>query len=196
VPSISQRPVPLQLKKRIPWGKEWTEICSTKNWNPMPTFNTNLIWCTQIKKHQFIYLWCDRISIWKRQENNALCQAPVGKVFQCDGAPPHFSKQAHAFLEREFPDHWIWRRGHIPWPPCSTDLTLLDSFLEICKIRYCEKVRNVNELCDNHQSCRVHYQWNACQHLARTWISWCVLSLMVPIWISTNKIRHFVRSSL
>jgi len=28
----------------------------------------------------------------------------------------------------------------------------------------------------NRQSCRVHYQWNACQYLARKWVSpWCVL---------------------
>jgi hypothetical protein len=48
-------------------------------------------------------------------------------------------------------------------------------------------MQNMNEQCDNHQSCRVSYQWNASQYLARNWVlchKWC------PYWdlLSTHEI--------
>lgn len=49
--------------------------------------------------------------------------------FQQDGAPPHFSLQVRAFLDEQFPDQWIGRRGTIEWPARSPDLTPLDYFL-------------------------------------------------------------------
>jgi hypothetical protein len=55
--------------------------------------------------------------------DTALCHVPVGTVFQLDGVPPHFSHCIYAFLEREFPDHWVTRWGPILWPPHSPDLT-------------------------------------------------------------------------
>jgi hypothetical protein len=36
-------------------------------------------------------------------KNTAQHHVPVGKVFQSDGSPPHFSHHVHAFLDREFP---------------------------------------------------------------------------------------------
>jgi hypothetical protein len=54
-------------------------------------------------------------------ENTGLHHAPMGTVFQSDGAPPHFSHHVHSFLDREFPDCWMGRDGPIPWPPHSRD---------------------------------------------------------------------------
>lgn len=49
--------------------------------------------------------------------------------FQQDGAPPHFTGPVRAWLNDNYPDHWIGRRGPIEWPPRSPDLTPLDFFL-------------------------------------------------------------------
>ena len=49
--------------------------------------------------------------------------------FQQDGAPPHYSLAVRAFLNQEFPQRWIGRRGSIEWPPRSPDLTPMDFFL-------------------------------------------------------------------
>jgi hypothetical protein len=83
----------------------------------------------------------------------------VGTVFHLDGAPNHFSHHVHAFLDRELPVHWIGRGGSFPWLQ-SQDLTPMDFFFwEFVKDTvYCEKMQNMNEQCDNHQSCRVSYQ--------------------------------------
>lgn len=48
--------------------------------------------------------------------------------FQQDGAPPHFTVQVRQFLNANFPNQWIGRRGSIEWPPRSPDLTPLDFF--------------------------------------------------------------------
>jgi hypothetical protein len=45
-------------------------------------------------------------------DNTALCHVHVRTVFQLHGAPTHFSHHVHAFLDREFPDHWVgWVGG-------------------------------------------------------------------------------------
>lgn len=49
--------------------------------------------------------------------------------FQQDGAPAHFSVEVRQFLDEEFPNRWIGRRGEIEWPARSPDLTPLDFFL-------------------------------------------------------------------
>lgn len=50
-------------------------------------------------------------------------------IFQQDGAPPHYAVQVRTFLDQEFPDSWIGRRGPIEWAPRSPDLSSLDFFL-------------------------------------------------------------------
>lgn len=50
-------------------------------------------------------------------------------IFQQDGAPPHYALAVRAYLDDEFPDRWIGRRGSIEWPPRSPDLSPLDFFL-------------------------------------------------------------------
>jgi hypothetical protein len=66
--------------------------------------------------------------------NISLRHVPIGTVFQSGGAPPHFSRHVRAFLDKEFPDSWIGRRGPIPWPPHSPDLTVRDFSSGVCKI--------------------------------------------------------------
>jgi hypothetical protein len=56
-------------------------------------------------------------------KNTALCHVPVGTVVQLRGASPHFSRRVRAFLDREFPDHWIGRGG-----PLILQISLLWSF--------------------------------------------------------------------
>ncbi|KAI8784581.1 hypothetical protein BgiBS90_014108 [Biomphalaria glabrata] len=49
--------------------------------------------------------------------------------FQQDGAPPHYHRDVHAYLNHNVPGEWIGRRGPIEFPACSPDLTPLDFFL-------------------------------------------------------------------
>lgn len=60
--------------------------------------------------------------------NTALHRVPVGTFFQLPGAVFHFSHLVHAFLDRDFPDHWIGRRGPIHWLLHSPDLNPSDLF--------------------------------------------------------------------
>lgn len=50
-------------------------------------------------------------------------------IFQQDGAPPHYALAVRAYLDYEFPERWIGRRGSIEWPARSPDLSPLDFFL-------------------------------------------------------------------
>lgn len=49
--------------------------------------------------------------------------------FMHDGAPAHFSLLAREFLDNNYPNHWIGRRGPISWPARSPDCNPLDFFL-------------------------------------------------------------------
>ena len=49
--------------------------------------------------------------------------------FQQDGAPAHTSNKAKNYLDKKKPGKWIGKRGPIPWPPRSPDLTPPDFFL-------------------------------------------------------------------
>jgi hypothetical protein len=49
--------------------------------------------------------------------------------WQQDGAPAHFKKSVREYLDVTFPGRWIGRRGPIPWPARSPDLTPMDFFL-------------------------------------------------------------------
>ena len=54
----------------------------------------------------------------------------VSKIFQQDGAPPHWGSHVHRFLDVTFTNRWIGRCGPTPWPPRSPDITPLDFFLQ------------------------------------------------------------------
>ena len=49
--------------------------------------------------------------------------------FQQDGAPPHFARAVRNWLDDNFEERWIGRRGPTEWPPRSPDLTPCDFFL-------------------------------------------------------------------
>lgn len=49
--------------------------------------------------------------------------------WQQDGAPPHFATNVRNFLDQQFPNRWLGRRGPVEWPPRSPDLTPPDFFL-------------------------------------------------------------------
>ena len=51
------------------------------------------------------------------------------KIFQQDGAPPHWGSHVRRFLDVTFPNRWIGRDGPTPWPPRSPYITPLDFFL-------------------------------------------------------------------
>jgi len=50
-------------------------------------------------------------------------------IFQHDGAPAHFSRQARDFLNARYPGKWMGRGGPIHWPARSPDLNVLDYFV-------------------------------------------------------------------
>lgn len=50
-------------------------------------------------------------------------------IFQHDGAPAHFSRQAREFLNAHYPERWMGRGGPIIWPARSPDLNVLDYFV-------------------------------------------------------------------
>lgn len=50
-------------------------------------------------------------------------------IFQHDGAPAHFSRQAREILNARYPDKWMGRGGPIIWPARSPDLNVLDYFV-------------------------------------------------------------------
>jgi hypothetical protein len=61
-------------------------------------------------------------------KNTALCHVSVGRVFQFNGTLHHSSRRFSAFLDREFPDHWLGRGFSTSWPLRSSDFTLLYFF--------------------------------------------------------------------
>lgn len=67
---------------------------------------------------------------------------------QQDGAPPHYARNVRQYLDDNFPNRWIGRRGAIEWPARSPDLTPLDFFLwgHLKSQIYVSKPENVEEL--------------------------------------------------
>ena len=49
--------------------------------------------------------------------------------FMQDGAPAHYATTVRAWLDVNFENRWIGRRGPIEWPARSPDLTVADFFL-------------------------------------------------------------------
>jgi hypothetical protein len=49
-------------------------------------------------------------------------------VFQQDDVPLRWACIVREFLDMHFPARWVRRDGPIPWPPRSSDITLLDFF--------------------------------------------------------------------
>ncbi|XP_067207843.1 uncharacterized protein [Linepithema humile] len=50
-------------------------------------------------------------------------------IYQHDGAPAHYSRQARQILNALFPEKWMGRGGPVTWPTRSPDLNVLDYFV-------------------------------------------------------------------
>lgn len=46
--------------------------------------------------------------------------------FMQDGAPPHYTRTVRSYLDNNFPERWIGRGSHFPWPPRSPEFNPLD----------------------------------------------------------------------
>jgi hypothetical protein len=68
--------------------------------------------------------------------------------FQQYGAPPHYASILRAYLNEQFHNKLIGRRGPVEWQPRSPDLTPLDFFLwdHLKSVVYRNRLRNINEL--------------------------------------------------
>ena len=69
-------------------------------------------------------------------------------LWQQDGAPPHFHHDVTAWLDRNFNQRWIGRRGPTEWPARSPDLSPPDFFMwgHIKNLVYKVKPANLVEL--------------------------------------------------
>jgi hypothetical protein len=59
-------------------------------------------------------------------ENFVIPHIPPGFIFQQDGAPSHFHRDATTFLDETFPGRCVRRGAPTAWPPRSPGLTPLD----------------------------------------------------------------------
>lgn len=50
-------------------------------------------------------------------------------LYQQDGAPPHYHRNAREILDTSLSNRWIGRRGPIEWPARSPDLSACDYWL-------------------------------------------------------------------
>ena len=72
--------------------------------------------------------------------------------WQQDGAPCHTSNATMCYLQGQFPDRLMSKRGDWPWPPRSPDLTVCDIFLwgylkhQIMNAPHHEQPSNLREL--------------------------------------------------
>ena len=84
---------------------------------------------------------------------------------------PHYGIQVRRFLDQQFPDAWIGRRGPVEWPPRSPDLSPLDFYLwgHLKFMVYQVKIQDINHLKEritdairsipSNVLMRVHQQW-------------------------------------
>ena len=69
-------------------------------------------------------------------------------VFQQDGASAHSAIITRSYLNEQFPNRWIGKRGNRPWAPRSPDLTPLDFFVwgHIKSKIYATRISDIVEL--------------------------------------------------
>ncbi|KAJ8936750.1 hypothetical protein NQ318_016121, partial [Aromia moschata] len=75
------------------------------------------------------------------------CRYRTRMFFQQDGCPAHHAVTVRNWLNSEFNEHWIGKKGPILWPPRSPDLTILDLYLwgRLKQIDYRELLENDEE---------------------------------------------------
>ena len=81
-------------------------------------------------------------------------------IFQHDGAPPHYSRQARDHLNTSFPNLWIGRGGTCSWPARSPDLSPLDFYLwgHMKSLVYRTKSNSKQELLEGIMQAAEHIQ--------------------------------------
>ncbi|KAK2702960.1 hypothetical protein QYM36_018485 [Artemia franciscana] len=79
-----------------------------------------------------------------------LANVPRSPVKTQDGAPPHFAICLCDYLNQNFPERWIGRRGPVEWPNRSPDLSPLDYFLwgHLKSVVYQNRPRTLDDLKD------------------------------------------------
>jgi hypothetical protein len=80
-------------------------------------------------------------------ENTTFYHVPMRTVFQLDGTPPHIFQWFHAFLDKEFPDHWMESGEPIPWPPCMIEFSELQSVLPMKCLPITGEKLNIISVC-------------------------------------------------
>jgi hypothetical protein len=113
-------------------------------------------------------------------ENTALFHVHVGTVFQLDGTTPHFFRHVHAFLDREYRDHWLGREGPISWLLIPQIWLLWAFSLAVC------------EWSDLQSALLMKYLVRSKKLI----VMMCVVPLMVLILRSTEHVRNFVSFSI
>lgn len=76
----------------------------------------------------------------------------LGSIFMQDGAPAHYYRPVINYLNSNFPNRWIGRRGNLlEWPPRSPDFTPCDFFLwgHLKEIVYKSHPQSLGELEDS-----------------------------------------------
>lgn len=59
-------------------------------------------------------------------------------VFEPDETSPHSVSNRRDFLYETFPERWTGRSGRTAWPPRLPDITPVDFYFWVCKVRvYC-----------------------------------------------------------
>ncbi|KAJ4427049.1 hypothetical protein ANN_26848 [Periplaneta americana] len=84
--------------------------------------------------------------------------------FQQDGATGHTAENSMPVVRRMFPGHITSRRGYIPWPPCSPDLTVCKYFLW----DYLKSKVQISNDCESKERCPcLTSVVNKCTHLSK-----------------------------
>jgi transposase len=91
--------------------------------------------------------------------------------FQQDGAPPHYATAVRNWLNVQFPDRWIGRRGAVEWPARSPDLNPCDFYLwgHLKALVYSEKVRDLNHLKERITDCCHEITEKTLNDVTRNW---------------------------
>jgi hypothetical protein len=69
------------------------------------------------------------------------------QIIQRDGTIPHFDRQVTADLNQRLENLWIGRRGPIPWPPISPDLTAQFLYVRLTKEIVCGMQVHMRNYC-------------------------------------------------
>jgi hypothetical protein len=93
------------------------------------------------------------------------------RIFSKTGSPPHYGICVRRWLDQQFPDSWIGRRGPFEWPPRSLDLSPLNFYLwgHLKAMVYQEKIRNMNHLKERIRNAITHISWDVLTRVHHEW---------------------------